>query len=62
MSSSHRDPGRQGGLLHPHPSLLAPGILLDLYDGAEVVLKPIFGPLADRVGPKTMPVSLSWPP
>lgn len=32
------------------PSLLALGVLLALYDGAEVVLKPAFGTLADRVG------------
>jgi MFS family permease len=28
------------------------GVLLALYDGAEVVLKPVFGSLADRIGPK----------
>ncbi|GAA2211689.1 hypothetical protein GCM10009850_071490 [Nonomuraea monospora] len=33
-------------------SLLVLGGLLALYDGAEVVLKPIFGTLADRVGAK----------
>lgn len=33
-------------------SLLALGILLALYDGAEIVLKPVFGSLADRVGPR----------
>ncbi len=32
------------------PSLLALGVLLALYDGAEVVLKPAFGTLADRIG------------
>ena len=31
-------------------SLLVLGGLLALYDGAEVVLKPVFGSLADRVG------------
>ncbi|MEU5533950.1 MFS transporter [Streptomyces sp. NPDC020362] len=31
-------------------SLLVLGGLLALYDGAEVVLKPVFGTLADRVG------------
>lgn len=31
-------------------SLLYLGVLLALYDGAEVVLKPLFGTLADRVG------------
>lgn len=33
-------------------SLLALGILLAIYDGAEIVLKPVFGSLADRVGPR----------
>ncbi|QNE22712.1 MFS transporter [Kribbella qitaiheensis] len=31
-------------------SLLTLGVLLALYDGAEVVLKPVFGTIADRVG------------
>ncbi|MGR6919761.1 MFS transporter [[Actinomadura] parvosata] len=31
-------------------SLLALGLLLALYDGAEVLLKPLFGTLADRIG------------
>ncbi|MDJ0396560.1 MFS transporter [Rhodococcus sp. G-MC3] len=31
-------------------SLLYLGVLLALYDGAEVVLKPVFGSIADRVG------------
>lgn len=31
-------------------SLLYLGVLLALYDGAEVVLKPVFGTLADRIG------------
>ncbi len=31
-------------------SLLTLGLLLALYDGAEVLLKPVFGALADRVG------------
>uniref|UniRef100_UPI0015EFF9A2 MFS transporter n=1 Tax=Streptomyces shenzhenensis TaxID=943815 RepID=UPI0015EFF9A2 len=31
-------------------SLLVLGGLLALYDGAEVVLKPVFGTLADRIG------------
>ncbi|NMO90248.1 MFS transporter [Actinomycetospora sp. TBRC 11914] len=30
--------------------LLTLGVLLALYDGAEVLLKPVFGALADRVG------------
>jgi len=33
-----------------HASLWQLGILLALYDGAEVVLKPVFGVLADRIG------------
>ncbi|MFE1949482.1 MFS transporter [Streptomyces sp. NPDC059524] len=33
-------------------SVLYLGVLLALYDGAEVVLKPVFGTLADRVGPR----------
>ena len=33
-----------------HESLLALGVLLALYDGAEVLLKPVFGALADRIG------------
>ncbi len=35
-----------------HASLLALGLLLAVYDGAEVLLKPVFGMLADRVGPR----------
>jgi DHA1 family tetracycline resistance protein-like MFS transporter len=34
------------------PSLLILGALLAIYDGAEVVLKPILGALSDRVGPR----------
>lgn len=33
-----------------HRSLLILGGLLALYDGAEVLLKPLFGTLADRIG------------
>ncbi|WP_461473243.1 MFS transporter [Microbacterium sp. HJ5] len=33
-------------------SLLRIGVLLALYDIAEVLLKPVFGSLADRIGPK----------
>jgi MFS transporter, DHA1 family, tetracycline resistance protein len=33
-----------------HASLLYLGLLLAVYDGAEVVLKPVFGSLADRIG------------
>ncbi len=32
--------------------LLTLGLLLAVYDGAEVVLKPVFGSLADRIGPR----------
>jgi MFS family permease len=40
-----------GGYTHAqHASLLALGVLLAVYDGAEVALKPVFGSLADRVG------------
>ncbi|GAA4846465.1 hypothetical protein GCM10025787_30770 [Saccharopolyspora rosea] len=40
-----------GGLVaREHGSLLAVGVLLAVYDGAEVLLKPVFGALADRVG------------
>jgi MFS family permease len=28
------------------------GVLLAVYDGAEVALKPVFGALADRAGPR----------
>jgi MFS transporter, DHA1 family, tetracycline resistance protein len=35
-----------------HASLVELGMLLALYDGAEVVLKPAFGALADRIGPR----------
>ncbi|MFI5695283.1 MFS transporter [Kribbella sp. NPDC051586] len=31
-------------------SLLTLGVLLALYDGAEVLLKPVFGTIADRIG------------
>ncbi|HEX6467888.1 MAG TPA: MFS transporter [Streptosporangiaceae bacterium] len=33
-----------------HASVLILGGLLALYDGAEIVLKPLFGSLADRIG------------
>ncbi|MBB5957937.1 MFS family permease [Saccharothrix tamanrassetensis] len=33
-------------------SLLTLGLLLAVYDGAEIVLKPVFGSLADRIGPR----------
>lgn len=35
-----------------HEPLLVLGVLLAVYDGAEVALKPVFGALADRVGPR----------
>ena len=35
-----------------HASLLTLGLLLAVYDGAEVILKPVFGSLADRAGPR----------
>jgi MFS family permease len=35
-----------------HASMLTLGLLLAVYDGAEVVLKPVFGSLADRIGPR----------
>jgi DHA1 family tetracycline resistance protein-like MFS transporter len=35
-----------------HASLVELGVLLELYDGAEVLLKPAFGALADRIGPR----------
>ncbi len=33
-------------------SLVTVGLLLALYDAAEVILKPVFGSLADRIGPR----------
>jgi MFS family permease len=40
-----------GGYTHgQHASLLTLGLLLAIYDGAEVALKPVFGSLADRIG------------
>src|ERR671937_2117993 len=35
-----------------HAFLAELGVLLALYDGAEVLLKPVFGVLADRIGPR----------
>ncbi|NUT92171.1 MAG: MFS transporter [Saccharothrix sp.] len=37
---------------YTHTSLLTLGLLLAVYDGAEIVLKPVFGTLADRIGPR----------
>jgi MFS family permease len=39
-----------------HGSLWELGLLLGIYDGAEVVLKPVFGALSDRTGPKPVMV------
>src|SRR5919197_2639463 len=39
-----------GGSEHVVTSLMVLGGLLALYDGAEVLLKPVFGTLADRIG------------
>jgi len=42
-----------GSITSPeHTSLLTLGVLLAVYDGAEIVLKPVFGSLADRIGPR----------
>jgi MFS family permease len=35
-----------------HATLFTIGLLLAIYDGAEVILKPVFGALVDRVGPR----------
>jgi len=35
-----------------HTSLWELGLLLGLYDGAEVLLKPVFGSISDRIGAK----------
>lgn len=37
---------------HEHASLWVLGLLLAVYDGAEIVLKPVFGALSDRIGPR----------
>jgi MFS family permease len=39
------------GIAH-HTSLWQLGLLLGVYDLAEIVLKPVFGTLSDRIGPK----------
>lgn len=50
---AHAVAANLGGYAEQHEtSLLGLGILLALYDGAEVVLKPVFGALADRIGPR----------
>ena len=48
-----------GGYTHGQhgSSLLTLGLLLAVYDGAEVILKPVFGSLADRIG--ALPVLLA---
>jgi len=40
------------GLGFLETDLLTLGLLLAIYDGAEVLLKPVFGSLADRIGPR----------
>jgi MFS family permease len=48
---AHAIAANLGGYAHDRAaSLLVLGGLLALYDGAEVVLKPVFGNLADRIG------------
>jgi MFS transporter, DHA1 family, tetracycline resistance protein len=48
---AHAVAANLGGYASGHlASLWQLGILLALYDGAEVVLKPVFGVLADRIG------------
>jgi MFS family permease len=50
---AHAVAANLGGYAAQHDtSLLELGGLLALYDGAEVVLKPVFGAVADRVGPR----------
>jgi DHA1 family tetracycline resistance protein-like MFS transporter len=39
-----------------HDSLLGLGVLLGIYDGAEVLLKPVFGAVVDRRGAKSVMV------
>ena len=54
---AHAVAANLGGFSHDAvTSLLILGGLLALYDGAEVLLKPVFGTLADRIG--TRPVLL----
>ena len=43
-----------------HLSLFTLGALLAVYDGAEVILKPVFGSLADRIGPQRMWAISGW--
>ena len=46
---AHSIAANLGGYIRgQHESLLALGVLLALYDGAEVLLKPVFGALADQ--------------
>ena len=59
---AHSIAANLGGYIRgQHESLLALGVLLALYDGAEVLLKPVFGALADRVGPRPV-LRAGWPP
>lgn len=41
-----------GYSIHHHTSLWQLGLLLGVYDLAEIILKPVFGSLSDRIGPK----------
>ena len=48
---AHAVAANLGAYTHNHAqSLLLLGVMLALYDGAEVLLKPVFGTLADRIG------------
>ena len=48
---AHAVAANLGGYSLAHgQSLLLLGVMLALYDGAEVLLKPVFGTLSDRVG------------
>jgi MFS family permease len=52
-SGAHSIAASLGTYTHgEHASLLTLGLLLAVYDGAEVILKPVFGSLADRIGPR----------
>lgn len=44
--------GVASGLGFLQTNLLALGLLLAIYDGAEIILKPVFGSLADKIGPR----------
>jgi DHA1 family tetracycline resistance protein-like MFS transporter len=50
---AHSIAANLGGFIGPqHLSLFTLGALLAVYDGAEVLLKPVFGSLADWIGPR----------